>query len=567
MLLFSRGGLLYFRNHSLIHYVSTYSDVQLMFQNCVDYNREAAGQWFRGEAQRQKKVFREEILPQARKLYQSEIVKRNTPLNLDEEDKAAAAHDRKRKAETLAASLAAGASVTAAAAASTFAIQPLPAVTKKRKKEKESEYLPSMPDLALILLADPFVVRIILARVLRELLASVGVGNSVPAAHPAIPSLLQLLHMAHWSSQICASNRYFIPSAGVMLENNSTGDASSQDPTTLVPYATLRQDTPLVLRLLLEAELDKRMVVSGDLHDASQSSTMAVSLPSPVHVRQWGGEAVTGENNTTRTYYMQVAISLLQVALVHVCQPADNDTSLAMTFPKFATALEQIASPAALMGDSVFFKCLIFAILRHKQRLKPAARDAIVHSWMGWLRVASQSNSSSVGSGSKKKKKRGCMTMAVHECLIMLLNDWAGIGNLLLPRDTLLQFAADIVQTANDTEVSDERKFAHLWKLSSSFEEKDGKGSVEPPALVTDFSAVYKQYQRLIKRLPAINATQWKEQVGIGQPAAQAAAEASDTDQPPTTTPVHEGEDEEPTVTHNDSNHGDAENLEEMATD
>jgi hypothetical protein len=417
-----------------------------------------------------------------------------------------------------------------------------------------------------MLLADPFVVRIILARVLRELLASVGGGNSVPAAHAAIPSLLQLLHMAHWSSQICANGgkRYFIPSAGVMLENNSAAD----DPTTLVPYATLRQDTPLVLRLLLEAELAKRMVVSGDLYDASQSSTMAVSLPSAIHVRQWGGEAVTGENNTTRTYYMQVAISLLQIALVHVCQPADNDTSLAMTFPKFATALEQIASPAALMGDSVFFKCLIFAILRHKQRLKPVARDAIVHSWMGWLRVATQSNSSSGGgSGSKKKKKRGCMTMAVHECLIMLLNDWAGIGNLLLPRDTLLQFAADIVQTANDTEVSDERKFAHLWNLSSSFEEKDGKGSIDPPALVKEFSAVYKQYQRLIKCLPAINATQWKEQVGIGQPAGHAAAEASDTEAPTTKTPAHEAEDEEPTVTHTDSDHGDADHPEEMTTD
>jgi hypothetical protein len=549
-----------------------------MFQNCVEYNKGASGQWFRGEAQRQKRVFREEILPQARQLYQSEIVNRKTPLNLEEEDKAAAASDRKRKAEALAASLAAGGSVTAAAATSTFAIHPLPAVTKKRKKEKESEYLPSMPALALMLLADPFVVRIILARVLRELRASVVGGNSVPAAHAAIPSLLQLLHMAHWSSQICAirGKRYFVPGAGITLEKQAnTTHPSSQDPTTLVPYATLRQATPLVLRLLLEAELDKRMVVSGDLYDASQSSAMAVSLPSTIQVCQWGGESVSGENNTTRAYYMQVAISLLQVALVHVCQPDDNDTSLAITFPKFATALAQIESPAALMGDAVFFKCLISVILRHKQRLKPAARDAIVHSWMGWLSVTTQSiNSSSAGgSGNKKKKKRGCMTMAVHESLITLLNDWSSIGNLLLPRDTLLQFAADIVQTANDTEVSDERKFAHLWKLSLSFEEKDHKGNIaEPPALVTEFSAVYKQYQRLLKSLPANNATQWKEQVGIGQPVAEAAEETaapSDAEPPPEVpTPAQQGEGEGPAATHHDADHGeDADTPEEMATD
>jgi hypothetical protein len=560
-------------SHSL-SLVFTCSDVQLMFQNCVEYNKGASGQWFRGEAQRQKKVFREEILPQARQLYQSEIVNRKTPLNLDEEDKAAAASDRKRKVEALAASLAAGGSVTAAATASTLAIQPLPAVTKKRKKDKESEYLPSMPALALMLLADPFVVRIVLARVLRELRASVVGGNSVPAAHAAIPSLLQLLHMAHWSSQICAirGKRYFVPGSGIMLENQSNTDASSQDPTTLVPFATLRQDTPLVLRLLLEAELDKRMVVGGDLYDASQASIMAVSLPSPIQIRQWGGESVNGENNTTRTYYMQVAVSLLQAALVHVCQPAENDTSLAMTFPKFATALEQIESPAALMGDSVFFKCLISAILRHKQRLKPVARDAIVHSWMGWLHVATQSNSSSssssAGSGSKKKRKRGCMTMAVHECLITLLNDWSSIGNLLLPRDTLLQLAADIVQTANDSEVSDERKFAHLWNLSLSFQAKDQKGTmVDPPTLVAEFSAVYKQYQRLLKTLPAVNATQWKEQVGIGQPAAEeeAAAEAassaaapSDTEPPPQeSTPVQEGQDKEPDAAHHEGDRGD----------
>lgn len=102
------------------------TDVKLVFKNCIDYNRGNAGQWFRGEAQRQGKVFREEIFPQARRLYQTEVAKRSV------EDQ----NERKRKPED------------------GPEINPLPASTKKRKKEKE-EYLPSMPALAAMLLADP----------------------------------------------------------------------------------------------------------------------------------------------------------------------------------------------------------------------------------------------------------------------------------------------------------------------------------------------------------------------------------------------------------------------------
>jgi len=102
-------------------------DVTLMFKNCIDYNRGAGGQWFRGEAHRQTKVFREEIFPQARRLFQNEVAKRNVLAGEAKQQKPADGPE----------------------------ISPLPSSTKKRKKGEKEEYLPSMPCLASMLLADP----------------------------------------------------------------------------------------------------------------------------------------------------------------------------------------------------------------------------------------------------------------------------------------------------------------------------------------------------------------------------------------------------------------------------
>jgi hypothetical protein len=103
-------------------------DVKLMYKNCIDYNRGSPGEWFRGEAQRQGKVFRDEIYPQARRLYQAEVAKRGYIEDTD---------SRKRKATD------------------GSEIAPLPALTKKRKIETKDENSPSMPALASMLLADP----------------------------------------------------------------------------------------------------------------------------------------------------------------------------------------------------------------------------------------------------------------------------------------------------------------------------------------------------------------------------------------------------------------------------
>ena len=161
-----------------------------MFKNCIDYNRGNAGQWFRGEANRQNKVFKDEILPQAKRFYQKEVTKHTAAAEQAEVT-------RKRKAED-----------EELAAAST--IKPMPAIFKKRKKKVANaahEYLPSMPALAAMLLLDPFVVRVFLAQVLWDLKRGVMAGSLVPAAHSVVPSLMQILYLVQWSSPLCAVRR------------------------------------------------------------------------------------------------------------------------------------------------------------------------------------------------------------------------------------------------------------------------------------------------------------------------------------------------------------------------
>ena len=452
-------------------------EVELMFKNCHDYNKGKAGKWFRGEALRQKKIFEEEIFPQARRLYQTEIVKRRT----EEEE------DRKRKAM-----------------AERPDITPLEKATKKRKKEKE-EFLPSMPSLAFMILSDPFFVRIVMDRALRETRVSITQGTTVPAASFVIPSLLQLLHMARWSTQICAirAKRYFVPSGGL----KGLEEREGEDPAMFVPYATLRQDLPLVLRLFLEAELDKRVTTpAGDLHDAAESDDSLV--PRPIKSKEW----IQGQ-------FLEVPMALLQGAIVHLSQPGSTtETSLAVTYPKFATALAHMSRNAGtFLQDRPFFQCLIRAILRHKAKLSKASRDAIVQSWLSWLSKAWE------------QRKRVVMVSAAHECLIQLFNEWSSIGNQILPRDTLLLFVADTVQAvtgraasrtnATHPEEPNEtgksvQSFASWWTQTLVTDDTDDEttkgGNEEMP-----FAPVKKQYLKMLKLLPEASVTQWKEEMGI----------------------------------------------------
>jgi hypothetical protein len=226
------------------------------------------------------------------------------------------------------------------------------------------------------------------------------------------------------------------------------------------------------MRLLVESELDRRMAVGGDLQLASHSMK----------------EKDNSLSNDTwdDTTQLDVLRSLTEGALVHICQPGNtHESSLPITFPKFDKALVNLSTN--LWNQRPFFMSLIQALLRHKSKLSRSARDVIVASWLEWL-----------GPGKTRDVKKGSMTSASHESFALLLNEWASLGNLLLPRDAMLTFAADAVRAANSSENRPERKFGSMWNKP-------------------EFDSVQKQYERMFQYLPESQAQEWKDEVGILQ--------------------------------------------------
>ena len=450
-------------NHVYVSIEDWSSDVKLMFKNCIDYNQGSAGQWFRGEAARQSKVFKDEIVPQAHKLYQVEVKKRT--LDVD---------DLKRKRDE---------------DIKPTMFEPLTAATKKRKLIESQDFTLSMAALASMLLADPFVVRLLLDRVLRSLRVDVLPGLSIPASHTVIPSLLQLLHIANFSTQICAvrGRRYLIPDSGVTVPEEISALEE------MVPYESLRRYLPLLMRLSLEAELDKRVCSGGDLNSVVDT-VPRISLP---RVRL---EKESPPN--------QVIVALLEGLFVYFCTPGNSlDSSLATTFEKFASALQQMA--VNLWDERAFFVSLVPSILRYKGRLNRRVRDTIIDTWISWLSFPSQHDDDS-----KKKKRKGSMTSAGHEYLIQILNEWASFGNLLMPRDLLVKVSLRIVKTVEMTEISPDRKFLSLWT------------HIDRPSL---FEPIKKQYEKMLGILPESRASEWRESVGIDKKISDEGAKEAET--------------------------------------
>lgn len=265
-----------------------------------------------------------------------------------------------------------------------------------------------------MVLADPFVVRLLVDRILRSIRIDLLRGTTLPVAHRIVPSLLQLLNIAQASTQVCANRgkRYFVPDAGLTPTSNR-GEQNDNSVSNAIPFSSLRKITPLLMRLMLESELDRRMAIGGDLSLVSHTSANRPTAPS--------------DHYWSQASHLHALRVLTEGALVHWCQPNLNDASLALTFPRFATVLQKLSTN--LWHERPFFVSLIQALIKHKSKLGRATRDVVVSTWLGWF-------------GAEYNGNLGAMNSALHECFLLLLNEVSFlqrrsvIYKILLYRDT-----------------------------------------------------------------------------------------------------------------------------------
>jgi hypothetical protein len=364
-----------------------------------------------------------------------------------------------------------------------------------------------MPAMAAMLLCDPFVVRIIIDRILREVKRAVLKGNLLPSSHQVIPSLLQLLHLARWSKQICAvrGRKYFVPSAGLEVRDldEEEEEAKKQDPATLASVTCLRKSLPAIAGLLHEAEFDFRCTsIGGDLMQAAQNAE------SPPTFKFDFDPSLSSTTNEPA----HVTAALLAGAVVSVCQPGNRTgVALEVTFPKFGATL--LHAKASFLDDRLFFGCLFRALVRHRTKLSKAARDGIVATWQSWLGGSIDNNNADT------KATTAALTSTAHEHLIKLFNQWSSMGNVLLPRDDLIRFTKTTVEILGTTAF-----------VGAFIDLDDNKSQTGP------FQKVREQYLYMLKHLPVAVAKQWLSDLEMDHSILGTAAKESQPEAAATTT-------------------------------
>lgn len=231
-----------------------------MFSNCVQYNVGENGTWFRDEANRQKKLWNQ-IYANAKKNLKSALDDRKKVLKQAKASDQKNGTGKKRKpppplafglsgkspksGRTSGAAPAEPKNDAAINKLTVNDVDPLPPWAKRRKKEVDSN-IPNMQCLAAMLLADPFVVRILLDKVLRNI--RMNVKEKAIQSSMMLPSMIQMLNIAKISVQLCAKKgrKYLVPDAGVTLVNGVDESLS---------FKSIRRFLPLLSKMLLDVEV------------------------------------------------------------------------------------------------------------------------------------------------------------------------------------------------------------------------------------------------------------------------------------------------------------------------
>ena len=356
-----------------------------------------AGQWFRNEANRQKKIWKEEILPKAKAFLKSEMAKRKKALKGKPKPPpplAFAPGKGDKTTKTKSPTKAAGESKeakddTAINKLTAQDVKPLPPWKYKRRKTEID--IPSMQCLASMLLADPFVTRVLVDKIQKILRVEVLKSKRLPSGHPVLPSIFQLLNIARISTQLCAlkGKKCYIPDAGI----RKVLDGEEFNPA----FESTRNCLPLFTKLLLDAELDRRMVAGGDLHDAALQDILARP---EVQVMEWEG--------TSSLYDLRAVV---EGAFIHLLQPGNtNELALQNQFPRFVAALDKL-SGGNMLNERPFLMSLTHALLRYKSKLPHSTRDLVTACMINWLKLE------------KDIPLKTVMCSPLHECFMNLLNE------------------------------------------------------------------------------------------------------------------------------------------------
>jgi len=196
--------------------------------------------------------------------------------------------------------------------------------------------------------------------------------------------------------------------------------------------------------------------------------------------------------------------ALVQGAMVRLLLPGGggNEAVLVSQIPRFVVAIDKL-SGGDIRDDRPFFVSIVRALVRLKTKLLIGTRDLLVTTWLGWFKIGN--------GGDKSGAQRGCMTRAVHECFVWLLNEWASLGNTILTWDNLMSFSENSARAAQSLE--EKGKFAESSSSPSGSDCSFAQHWLRD--VETGFSPVKCQYQRMLKTVLPEKAKQWKESLGI----------------------------------------------------